>query len=43
MVHALVNWSYGKQQGTHTAVNEDWLSEVDITAFDDTEVQVLIH
>jgi len=37
MVYALVKWLYGRERGTHTVVNGDWLLEVDIKTFDNSE------
>ena len=37
MVYALVKWVSGKEKGTHIVVNGEWVLEVDVTTFDNTE------
>jgi len=37
MVFALVKWVTGKEKGTHTIVNANWLLEVDWAKFDNIE------
>lgn len=37
MSFALVKWCSGKEEGTYTVINSDWIMEVDVKTFNNKE------